>query len=172
MHELVPKARSIAVLTNPSNPTSVLQVRSVETAAKALRLDTRIVRANSDPQIDAAFALLAKNRADALLITADAFFNSRRVQLVTMAAQVSLPAIYELREYAAAGGLVSYGPSITTAYREMGVYAGKILKGAEPGDLPVVQPTKFDLVINLKTAKTLGLTVPPTLLARADEVIE
>ena len=130
------------------------------------------MRANSDPQIDAAFALLAKNRADALLVTADAFFNSRRVQLVTMAAQVSLPAIYELREYAAAGGLVSYGPNITTAYRQMGVYAGKILKGAEPRDLPVVQPTKFDLVINLKTAKTLGLTVPPTLLARADEVIE
>jgi putative ABC transport system substrate-binding protein len=172
LHELVPKARSIAVLTNPSNPTSVLQVRSVETAAKALRLDSRIVRANSDLQINAAFALLAKNRADALLVTADAFFNSRRVQLVTMAAQVSLPAIYELREYAAAGGLVSYGPNITTAYREMGVYAGKILKGAEPRDLPVVQPTKFDLVINLKTAKTLGLSVPPTLLARADEVIE
>ena len=172
LHELVPKAASVAVLTNPSNPTTVLQVRALETAAKALRLEYRIMRANTEQQIDAAFALLAKNPADALLVTSDAFFNSQRIKLVTMAARLSLPAIYELREYAAAGGLATYGPSITSAYHQMGVYAGKILKGAAPAELPVVQPTKFELVINLKVAKVLGLAVPSTLLARADDVIE
>ena len=172
LHELVPKATRIAILTNPTNASTVVQVRSAETAAKALGLDYRVIRADSTSQIDEVFALLAKNPADALLVTADAFFNSRRVQLAARAAQLSLPAIYELREYAVAGGLASYGPSIIAAYRQLGIYAGKILKGATPADLPVVQPTTFELVINLKTAKTLGLTVPPSLLARADEVIE
>ena len=172
LHELIPKAARIAVLADPNNVFIEEQLTDVETAARAMGTELQVLRASSEKQIDAAFATLAQNPADALLVAADPFFNSRRDQLVALAARLSLPTLYELREYALAGGLVSYGPSLTAGYRQMGVYAGKVLKGAKPADLPVVQPTSIELVINLKTAKALGLDVPPTLLARADEVIE
>jgi putative ABC transport system substrate-binding protein len=172
LHELVPKASRIAVLVNPNNVFIEEQLKDVDVAARAMGIELQVLRASSEKQIDAAFATLAQNRVEALLVGADPFFNSRRDQLAALAARLSLPAIYELREYAVAGGLFSYGPSLTAGYRQMGVYAGKVLKGAKPADLPVVQPTRIELVINVKTAKALGLDVPPTLLARADEVIE
>jgi len=174
LRELVPKAKVIAVLVNPTNrdAESKLDTQAVESAARAAGQQINVLNAGNERDIDTAFATLVQRGDDALLVMGDPFFNSRREQLVALAARHMVPAIYEWREFAAAGGLMSYGSSITDAYRQLGVYAGKILKGAKPADLPVMQAVKVELVINLKTAKTLGLTFPLTLLGRADEVIE
>ena len=172
LHELVPKATMIGVLINPTNPNAETYARDVQEAARALRQQIHILNASTEGEIDTAFATLAQLRAGALLVVTDAFFIGWRDQLVALATHHAIPAIYEIREFAAAGGLMSYGPSLTVAYRQVGIYAGRILKGEKPADLPFVQPTKVQLIINLKTAKTLGLDVPPMLLARADEVIE
>jgi ABC-type uncharacterized transport system substrate-binding protein len=171
--ELVPQARVIALLVNPSNPGFTERVmRDVEEAARAKGVQLPVLKAGTESEIDAAFPTLVEPHAGALFVGGDPFFNSRREQLVALASRHAVPAIYERREFVAAGGLISYGPSLTAAFRLIGTYAGKILKGAKPADLPVQQPTKFELVINLKTAKALGLTVPQALLMRADEVIE
>jgi putative ABC transport system substrate-binding protein len=172
LSELVPQAGVIALLVNPNNASSEPQMRDVQEAARAKRVQLRILKASTESEIDAAIATLVQLQAGALVVGIDLFFNSRRAQLVALAARHAVPAIYEFREFAAAGGLISYGPSLTAIYRQVGGYAGKILKGAKPADLPVQQPTTFELVINLNTAKALGLTVPPSILARADEVIE
>jgi len=172
LHEMVPKATTIAVLVNPNYSGSENQLREVQEAAASLGVQLVIVRANVESDFDAAFSTLVQQRATALLVCASPFFNIRRQQLVVLAARRTLPTIYEWREFAAAGGLMSYGTSLADAYRQAGVYAGRILKGAKPADLPVVQSTKFEFVINLPTARALGLEVPATLLARADKVIE
>jgi putative ABC transport system substrate-binding protein len=173
LRELVPSATRIAVLVNPANTTNAeTTVREVEAAARAFGLHSQVFNASSSDEIGAAFAALTRTRCDALFVGPDAFFGSRRVQLTTLAARHVIPATYALRDYAEAGGLMSYGTSLSEMFREVGGYIGRILKGAKPTDLPVVQPTKFELVINLATAKALGLEVPTTLLARADEVIE
>jgi ABC-type uncharacterized transport system substrate-binding protein len=174
LRELVPTATRIAVLINPANPVNVepTRLRDVETAARALALQIEFLRASTSREIESAFATFARERPDAIFVANDGFFNSRRVQLVQQAAHYRVPAIYTGREYSEIGGLMSYGTNITDAYRQVGVYTGRILKGATPSDLPVVQSTTFELVINVQTARMLGLTVPPTLLARADEVIE
>jgi putative ABC transport system substrate-binding protein len=172
LHELVPKATTIAVLVNPNFSDAENQLRDVQTAAARLGLQLVIVRANAEGDFDAAFSTLVQQRAGALLVCSSPFFNGRRGQLVILAARHAVPAIYEWRDFAAAGGLMSYGTSLADAYRQVGVYAGRILKGAKPADLPVVQSTRFEFVINLSTAKASGFDVPPTLLARADEVIE
>jgi putative ABC transport system substrate-binding protein len=172
LHDMVPKAPIIAVLVNPNFLGAEDQLREVQEAAASLGMQLVIVRANVESDFDAAFSTIVQQRATALLVCASPFFNIRRQQLVVLAARHALPAIYEWRDFAAAGGLMSYGTSLADAYRQGGVYAGRILKGAQPADLPVVQSTKFEFVINLPTAKALGLTVPPMLLARADEVIE
>jgi len=173
LRELVPSAAQVAVLLNPANPTNASSTRTdVESAAATLGLQVQIYNASTSQEIDAAFAVLVRGRADALFVGPDGFFDSRRVQLTALAARHVLPASYPAREMVEAGGLMSYGTSITDMHRQLGVYAGRILKGAKPADLPVVQSTKFELVINLQTAKLLGITIPPTLLARADEVIE
>ena len=147
-------------------------IRDVQEAARVKGVHLRIVEAGSEGEIDAAFASLAQLQAGALLVSREAFFNSRREQLVALAAWHAVPAIYPWGEFAAAGGLISYGPSLTAALRQVGIYTGKILKGDKPADLPVQQPTTFELIVNLKTAKELGLSVPPSILARATEVIE
>jgi putative tryptophan/tyrosine transport system substrate-binding protein len=170
--ELVPQAKVIALLANPNNAGTEPMIRDVREAARAKGVQLHILKATTEIEIDAAFATLVRLHADALVIGADSFFTSRLDHLVTLAARHDVPAIYFGREFAAAGGLISYGTSRTGTWRQVGIYAGRILKGANPADLPVEQPTKFELVINLKTAKALGLTVPPALLARADEVIE
>jgi putative tryptophan/tyrosine transport system substrate-binding protein len=172
LRELVPAASGVGMLVNPSTPSAEPDVADVQTAARTLRWDLHILNASTERDIDLAFATLAPQRIEALVIATDPFLFSLRDKLVALAARQGVPAIYVLREYAEAGGLISYGASLSDTYRLNGSYVGKMLRGAKPTDLPVVQPTKFDLVINLKTAKTLGLTVPQNLLVAADEIIE
>jgi putative ABC transport system substrate-binding protein len=172
LSELVPQARVIALLVNPTSPGAERIIRDVQEAARTKGLQLSILKAGTQSEIDAAFATLVQLQAGALVVATDAFLNSRREQLVRLASRHSVPAISEFREFAAAGGLISYGPSLTAVARQAGAYVGRILAGANPADLPVMQPTTFELVINLNTAKALGLTVPQALLARADEVIE
>jgi len=172
LSELVPRAGVIALLVNPNNANAEPIIRDVQEAARTKGVQLQILKAATEGEIDAAFATLVQLKAGALIVGSDPFFNSRREQLVAQAARHTVPAIYEGRQFAAVGGLISYGTSLTAVYRQAGVYAGEILKGAKPADLPVQQPTKFELVVNLNTAKALGLTVPPSVLARADEVIE
>jgi putative tryptophan/tyrosine transport system substrate-binding protein len=172
LHEMVPKATTIAVLVNPNYSDAENQLRDVQEAAVPLGVQLAVVRANAESDFDAAFSTVVQRKAAALQVCASPFFNAKRQQLVLRAARHALPAIYEWREFAEAGGLMSYGTSLADAYRQAGVYAGRILKGAKPADLPIVQSTKFEFVINLNTAKALGLTIPPGVLAIADEVIE
>jgi putative tryptophan/tyrosine transport system substrate-binding protein len=172
LQELLPTASVIAHLVNPNFPPAETNVREVESAAHLIGRQIHLLKASNESDINAAFATILRMQLGALLVGADPFFNSRRDQIVALAARHAIPAFYEQREFAAAGGLMSYGTSLTDAYRQQGIYAGRILKGEQPSDLPVMQLTKFDLVLNLKTAKALGLDVPPMLLARADEVIE
>jgi putative tryptophan/tyrosine transport system substrate-binding protein len=172
LHELMPQAKNIAFLYNPKFAAAEGQLHDVREAARTLGLQIKALHASTDDEINAAFRTMVQQQTAALILAADPFFDTRRSQLVVLAAYNILPAIYQFREYAAAGGLMSYGIDAVDAYRQIGIYTARILKGARPIDLPVVQPTKFELVINLKTAKSLGLDVPPTLLARADEVIE
>ena len=172
LSDLVPQTGVFALLANPNNPNASSMIRDTQEAARAKGVRLDIHKASSEGEIDAAFASLVQQKAGALLVGADPFFVGRREQLVALAARHAVPAIYELREFAAAGGLISYGTSLTAGYRQLGIYAGKILNGAKPADLPVEQPTTFELVVNLKTAQELGLTIPPAILARADEVIE
>jgi len=172
LHETVPKTALIGFLVNPTNPDADNETKSARAAAGSVGQKIAIVQARKDSELETAFATLVQQRAGALVICADPFFNNQRDKLVELAARQKVPAIHSLREYAAAGGLMSYGTSITEAHRLVGLYAGRILKGEKPADLPVQQSTKVELVINLKTAKALGLTVPPQIVARADEVIE
>ena len=172
LHQLVPKATTIAMLADPDTPTSAAERMQVQTAAQTIRQQLIILDASSDADIESAFVTIVQRQAGALLVAAGAFLNSRRERIAGLAARHELPAMYFTREAVVAGGLMSYGASVTEAYRQAGVYAGRILKGEKPADLPVMRSTKFELVINLKTAKALGLEIPPSLLARADEVIE
>jgi putative ABC transport system substrate-binding protein len=173
LHELAPAATSIALLANPANPVLAAdETRELQAAARVLGVNLLVLHASSPSEIDAAFATLVEQRVGALLVSSDADFSIRRDQIVALAARHAVLAIYQWREYTAAGGLMSYGPSLTDAYRINGVYTGRILKGEKPADLPVQQVTKIELVINMKAAKALGLTFPTALLVRADEVIE
>jgi putative tryptophan/tyrosine transport system substrate-binding protein len=173
LRELVPGAARVAVLVNPANPsTTETTLRDVEAAARTMGLQIQVLKAGTSHEIDAAFATLARERSDAMFVGNDPFFTSRRVQLAILAAHQSTPSTYGTREFAEVGGLMSYGANIPDGWRQAGAYVGRILKGAKPAELPVVQSTKFELVIHAQTAKTLGLTVPPSLLAVADEVIE
>ena len=165
LRELVPAATRVAVLVNPTNPASETAVRDMEPAAHAMGLQTQVFNASSSREIGVAFATLVRERPDALFVSGDSLFSSRRVQLASLAARHAIPALYSTREYVEVGGLMSYGGSVTDAWRQVGVYAGRILKGAKPADLPVVQVSKFELVINTETARILGLTVPNTLIA-------
>ena len=170
--ELVPQARAVALLVNPNNPTTERVVLDVLGAANAKGMHLHILKAGAEGEIDATFASLGELHADALVLPSDPFFNTHSERVVALAADHSVPVIYAWREFVAAGGLISYGPSLPAAFRQVGDYVGRILKGAKPADLPVQQPTTFELVVNLKTAQALGLTVPPSILARATEVIE
>jgi len=174
LHELIPKAKIIAVLVNPSNldSGSKSDAKEVEAAARAVDQQILIVNASNERDFEPSFAAIAQQGAGALLVMADPYFNNRREQIVILTARHAIPAIYEWRDFAAVGGLMSYGSSITDAFRKLGVYAGKVLKGAKPADMPIEQAVKIELVLNLKTAKALGITFPRTLLGRADEVIE
>jgi putative tryptophan/tyrosine transport system substrate-binding protein len=173
LHELVPGAARVAVLVNPADVTATeTTIRDLEPAVRAIGLKTQVLKATTAQEIHAAFAAMVRERSDALFLSSDPFFTSRRVQLVTLAARHAIPLASQAREIVEAGGLMSYGANIVDGFRQQGVYVGRILKGAKPADLPVMQSSKFELVINAETARILGLTVPPTLLARADEVIE
>jgi putative ABC transport system substrate-binding protein len=172
LHELVPRAALTGVLLNPKNTPFEFQLNEVQEAARLIGEQIHVLRASSEQDIHAAFRAFVQMRVEALLVGGDPFFNGRREQLVTLAAHYAIPAIYELREYVTAGGLMSYGTNLLDAYRQIGIYATRILKGEKPADLPVQQSTKFEFVINFKTAKALGIEVPPGLSARADEVIE
>jgi putative tryptophan/tyrosine transport system substrate-binding protein len=171
LHELAPKAVVVGILLNP-RPSSEVDLSQLQSVARSKGLELVVLRANTDRDIEAAFAALVQKHAEALLIEPDVFFLDRREQLVALAARHAIPAVYSRREYAAIGGLMSYGTSLADAYRHAGIYTGRVLKGEKPADLPVLQPTKFELVINLKAAKALGLKVPLTLQVAADEVIE
>lgn len=172
LREMVPSASMIAVLVNPANPITEELLKEIQTAARTVGREVQVVHARSERDLDAAFADIARTRAGALLVSADSFFMGRRAQLVALAAKHAIPASYSFPEFADAGGLMSYGADLPDVYRQVGVYTGRILKGTKPADLPVVQPSKFNLVLNAKTAKTLRITIPQSLLLRADRVIE
>jgi putative ABC transport system substrate-binding protein len=173
LHELLPGVAHVAVLVNPANTASAdATLKGLEEIARTTHLQLQVLNASTAGQINEAFASLARERAEALLVAPDSFFATRRVQLAILAARYRVPAITSTRDFAAAGGLMGYGTDVADSYRWVGIYSGRILKGAKPADLPVLQPTKFELVINLQTAMALGVDIPPTLLARADEVIE
>jgi putative ABC transport system substrate-binding protein len=172
LRDLLPSANLIAVLMNPKNTNSAAQLRDIQEAARALKQDIHLLNANNEAELEIAFDTAKQVGAGAMLVAADPYFNSQRDKIVTLAAQHAMPAIYEQREHVAAGGLMSYGTSLTDGYRRVGSYTGRVLKGEKPGDLPIEQSTKFEFVINLKTAKALGLTVPLSLVSRADDVIE
>jgi putative ABC transport system substrate-binding protein len=172
LHELIPRASIFAQLVNPNNPNSQAQITQAQEAAHALGLQIEVVTAGSESEIDTVFTKLGERRPGALLIGGDAFFLSRRGQLAALAIRHSIPTMFDQREFAAGGGLMTYGTNLVDTYRQVGVYAGRILKGERPADLPVQQPTKFELVINVKTAKRIGLTIPEAFLLRANEVVE
>jgi putative tryptophan/tyrosine transport system substrate-binding protein len=172
LRELLPAATRIPVLVNPTGPNSESTLREAQSAAREIGLEIQILNASTSREINVAFASFVRERPDALFVDIDPFFTSRRVQLVQLASHYRVPATYPGRQFAEVGGLISYGSNVTDAWRQVGVYTGRILKGAKPADLPIVQASKFELVINAETARMLGLAVPPTLLARADEVIE
>ena len=172
LHDLLPKADVVGVLYDPNFRPAVDQLAAIETAARTIALQVDVLRVGNDDDLDAGLQSLRNHRVSALLVTAAPYFDTRRARIIEFAAENKIPAIYQFREYAVDGGLISYGPRITESYRQAGVYVGRILNGAKPGDLPVLQPTNFDFVINLKAARALGLTVPPGLISFADEVIE
>jgi putative ABC transport system substrate-binding protein len=172
LRELMPQIGVIALLINPNNPSTATELTDAEAAARTLGLQIRKVTASNDRDLDVAFATMQAPRVDALIVSQDGYYLYRRDQIIALAARHAVPAVYPWREYPAAGGLMSYAPSLAEGYRQVGIYIGKTLKGANPADLPVEQPTKFELVINLNTVKALGLDVPDNLLAVADEVIE
>jgi len=172
LRELIPQADLVAVLLNPKYPDADVQLKDVQEATREIGQRTLMLTATTDAEIDSAFAALAQQRVGALMVGADPFFDVRRERIVALARRHDVPAIYHLREYVVAGGLLSYGASVADSYRQVGIYTGRILQGIKPADLPVMRPTRFELVINLKTAKALGIEIPATLLARADEVIE
>jgi putative ABC transport system substrate-binding protein len=172
LHDLVPQAAIVGMLLNPNFPPAASQLRDTEGAARAIGLQLHMLRASTDREIDTAFESIAQQHIPALMVASDAFFITRREKLVALAAHYGVPAIYNIREYPMAGGLMSYGINLADAYRQLGIYVGQILKGAKPANLPVVQPTKFEFVINLKAAKALGVKIPDDLLSLADEVIE
>jgi putative tryptophan/tyrosine transport system substrate-binding protein len=171
-HQLVPNGNVLAALVNPKYPLALAEARDMQAAARSLGVQMAVLDASSESEIDAAFAGLARNKADALLINTDPFLLGQREQIVQLTARHNVPAVYFLRDFVDAGGLMSYGPKVANSYRQAGIYVGRILQGEKAGELPVVQPTRFDLVINLRTARTLGLEIPTMLLIRADEVIE
>ncbi len=172
LHEFLPKATVVGALANPNNPNAAPQVRDLQAAARALGIQLIVLNASNEREIDSTFATLSPRRIGALVVTADGFLISRQEQLVALAGRYAVPTMYPLRQYVAGGGLIGYGANLSEAFRQAGNYVGRVLKGAKPADLPVEQPTKFELVINLKTAKALGLTIPQSLLQRADQVIE
>jgi len=172
LHELVPSVSLLGALINPIFPPTAGQLEDIQTATRSIGQNLLVGRADNDAQLQTAFATFVEQRVGAVLVAAAPFFDTRREQIIALAAQHRLPAMYQFREYAAAGGLISYGPRIADSYKQAGIYAGRILRGAKPSDLPVVQPTKFEMVINLKTANALGLAIPNTMQLLADEVIE
>jgi ABC-type uncharacterized transport system substrate-binding protein len=172
LRDLVPNAAVIGVLLNPNFPPATKQLAALEDAARAINQRLAVVRASNDAELDASFSSLVEQHVGAMLVTGDPYFDTQRARIVAFAAQNKLPAIYHFREYAVAGGLISYGPRITDGYRQAGIYTGQILSGAKPGELPIVQPTKYEFVINLKTAKAIGVSIPSGLISFADEVIE
>jgi len=170
--EFLPSASRFALLVNPNNPVSDLSVKEIQSAASAQGRQVEVLTASTSRDIEDVFARVSQKRIDVLIISPDALFSARRIQLVTLSSRYAVPTMFSNREFTEVGGLMSYGPSVLNAIRQVGSYTGRILKGDKPADLPVLQPTKFELILNLVTAKALGLTIPPTLLARADEVIE